>query len=79
MKKASRVTDFVLSFGALDGFGCEETLMENVLVLAPVLRSPEPVSLKAQLCVSSQLRAVLALPLAFPQVGFSMENREKCR
>lgn len=53
--------------------------MENVLVLVPVLWSPEPVSLKAQLCVSNQLRAVLTSLLAFPEVGFSMENCEKCQ
>jgi len=53
--------------------------MEDVLVLIPVLWSPEPVSLKAQQCISNQLRAVLALLLAFPEVGFSMENCEKCQ
>lgn len=50
-----------------------------VLGLVPVLWSPEPVSLKAQLCVSNQLWAVLALQLAFPEAGFSVEKCEKCQ
>lgn len=39
--------------------------MENVLGSVPVLRSPEPVSLKAQLHISNQLWAVLTPLLAF--------------
>lgn len=58
---------------------CEKCWWKMVLGLVPVLWSPECASWKAQLCVSNQLWAVLALQLAFPEAAFSVEKCEKCQ